>query len=138
MTLRKLLVVDGDEMVLKLLACTLGHDFTVVTTDDPFAVPQMVLFDRPEAVVCEMEMSGLTGGELANLLEGDHRTRGVPIIFLTALVDQSSLRRYGSMIGGRPAIAKNAPVAELVSFVRQACDRPRSRRPVVEAEVCES
>jgi CheY-like chemotaxis protein len=118
----KLLVIDDDPAVLRFLAAHLRQEFEVVTTDDPFAVPRMVQFDRPSAILCDIQMPGLSGSELADLLDSDIATHGVPLIYLTALVQQGPLQRYGSRIGGRPAISKSAPVGELLAFVKRVCD----------------
>jgi two-component system alkaline phosphatase synthesis response regulator PhoP len=116
---RKLLVVDDDKMVLRFLGAGLASHFDVVTTNNPRAVPKICEVERPAVILCDVRMPDLSGPELGSMLRNNPGTRDIPIVFLTAMVEQQPLARYGSVIGGRPAISKSAELPEIISFVEQ-------------------
>jgi CheY-like chemotaxis protein len=114
---RKLLIVDDDRKVLRYLSAALATHFDVITTNDPQAVTSMVAYERPAIILCDVQMPGLGGPQLAALLARDPRTTHVPLVFLTAAVDQEPLERYGGRLGGRPAVSKSAEVAEILALL---------------------
>jgi CheY-like chemotaxis protein len=116
---RKLLVVDDDKMVLRFLGAGLKSHFDVVTTNNPRAVPKICEVEQPVVILCDVRMPDLSGPELGSLLRQNPVTSRIPLVFLTAMVDQQPLARYGSVIGGRPAISKSAELPEIISFVEQ-------------------
>ena len=111
MTRRKLLVVDDDEAVLDWLQAKLGARYELVCTSEPANVLQLARSARPDLILCDLDMPGLDGGDISARLYGDDDTRAIPVLFLSALLQAQR------EIGGRPAISKKAPVADLVARI---------------------
>ena len=49
--------------------------------------------------------------------------RDIPVLFITNLVSPSDLKNTGHQIGGRPAISKQAPLAELAKKIESLTAR---------------
>ncbi len=115
---RKILAVDDDLAVLEYLQAKLGGDYTVVTTHQPAAVLPLARQEQPDLVICDIDMPGTDGGDVAAALAADPATRSIPILYLTAILSEDEARDLGGIVGGRPGISKHAPARELIARVR--------------------
>ena len=122
MAFRKILVVDNDEAVLAFMHAKLGARFGVVGTTDPQKVIALARAEQPDLILCDIEMPGMDGGDLSAAVYGEDDLRDIPVLFLTALVSRDELRAQRDQLGGRPAISKDAPVAELVARIESLID----------------
>jgi len=77
---------------------------------------------RPDVVLLDVMMPGLDGWRVAEELLEDDRTRGIPIIFLTARAEFRD-RARGLDIGGVDYVTKPFNPLELASLVRELLDR---------------
>lgn len=113
----KILVVDDDEAVLEFMRAKLGPRFAIVGTTDPRQVLDLARSERPQLILCDIEMPGLDGGDLSAALYAQDDLRDIPLLFLTGLVSQSEIQAQQGQLGGRAAISKEAPIAELVARI---------------------
>lgn len=116
---RKVILVDDDEDTLRVLARQLRNHFEVVTTDNPRALMAMVRYERPDIVLCDIDMPAMTGAEVVRALASDPTLPAVPVIYVTSLADADEIRRQGGSLGGVPAFAKGEPVTRLVLLIEQ-------------------
>jgi len=113
--MKKILVVDDDETVLEFLRVKLGTRYELVTTTDADEVVNLAHREVPDLIVCDIDMPDVDGGDLSALLYGDDTTRYIPVLFLSALVPHKDTQR--GEVGGRPAISKSAPIADLIARI---------------------
>ncbi|HYD57864.1 MAG TPA: response regulator [Burkholderiales bacterium] len=113
----RILVVDDDEAVLEFMRAKLSARYTILGTTDPQQVLALARSERPQLILCDIEMPGLDGGDLSAALYAQDDLRDIPVLFLTALVSQEDLRAQQGQLGGRAAISKEAPVAELMARI---------------------
>ena len=111
MTRRKILVVDDDEAVLEYLRAKLGARYDLVSTQEPETAMELARRSRPDLILCDIDMPGMDGGDLSAALFGDDEMRDIPVLFLSALLTAEQ------QVGGRHAIAKSAPVEELLARI---------------------
>ena len=77
----------------------------------------MAKAERPDLVLCDIDMPGMGGGDVVAALSSDPQTAGIPVMYLTALVSPEETRDMGGNVGGRPGVAKRAPIAELLQRI---------------------
>src|SRR5690348_9854858 len=106
MTKRKILVVDDDEAVLDYLQAKLGKRYDVVSTNAPDNVLALARRERPDVIVCDVDMPELDGGDVSKALFADDALRAIPVLFLTALATPADLKQLSGQLGGRPAVSK--------------------------------
>ena len=111
MSRRKVLVVDDDEAVLDFLRAKLGARYDLLAVSEAERVVQLARDARPDLILCDIDMPGMDGGDVSAALFADDETRGIPVLFLSALLGAEQ------QVGGRPAIAKSAPLAELIARI---------------------
>lgn len=75
---------------------------------------------RPRAILLDVLMPGISGGEVAELLQEDPATRDIPIIFLTGLLTKAEVRARDGSVGGRRYLAKPAGLEDIETALREA------------------
>jgi CheY-like chemotaxis protein len=108
---RRLLLVDDDDAVLDYLRAKLGARYELVSTESSASVLAMARAERPDLILCDIDMPGMDGGDVSAALYGDQATRDIPMLFLSGLLSQET------EVGGRHAIAKSAPIEQLVAKI---------------------
>lgn len=115
----RILIVDDDPAVTDLLELKLDAVFQVSVTNDPFAVQALARSLQPDAVVCDIDMPGLDGGEVCQRLRDDPLTQRIPVLYLTSMVSAAEVEALDGEVGGRPGVSKSAPVAEIAQRIAE-------------------
>ena len=88
MTQRLVLVVDDDDDVREItcLALEAVGGCAVRDADRGAKALELAASERPDVILLDVMMPGMDGIETANALWDDERTRGIPVVLLTAKV----------------------------------------------------
>ncbi len=116
---KKILLIDDDDAVVTYLVTKLSKLFEVVSTIDPSKAVALAKAELPDVILCDIDMPGMSGGDVAAALDADSQTARIPFIYLTGLVSPEEARDLEGQVGGRPGIAKRAPLAQLVERIDQ-------------------
>lgn len=112
----KVLVVDDVMPNVLLLKVMLSNDkFNVITASNGEQAIELVRSEMPDLILLDVMMPGLTGYDVAQVLQKDPATAEIPIIFLTALNTSEDIVR-GFRMGGSDFISK--PFNKEVLIVR--------------------
>ena len=114
---KKILLVDDDEAVVSYLVVKLAKYYDLISTTDPTQVVAMARDEQPDLILCDIDMPGMSGGDLASALTEDPDTAFIPVLYLTALVSPQETKELQGQVGGRPGISKRAPMAELLARI---------------------
>ena len=114
------LVIDDDEAVAWAIAGRLGRDFRVVGLSDPAQAVDRAREEQPGLILCDINMPGIQGDDVAFALSQDPRTAGVPLIYLTALVGPEDHPDLEGVFGDYPTISKSATTEQLRGIVASA------------------
>jgi len=124
----RIVVVDDDPDVVRAVTAVLEDDgYRVEGARDQREALRAVLDDPPALVVLDVNMPGLDGWELCDILRRQSHTRDVPVLFLTARVDLRD-QITAMQVGGSDYVTKPFRPEELRAKV-EAWVRPRPRRP---------
>ena len=118
------LVVDDDEAVAWAIAGRLGQDFRVVGLTDPAQAVRRACEEKPGVILCDINMPGLQGDEVAFALSQEPRTARIPLIYLTALVTPEEVADLDGVFGDHPTVSKSATTEELRDLVSAALGLP--------------
>jgi CheY-like chemotaxis protein len=119
----KIVVIDDDPAVLALLEVRLRSRYYVVSTSDAHNAVSLVRAELPDAVVCDIDMPGVSGAEISALLLKEPFTAHIPLVYLTNLATADEMADLGEEISGRPCVAKNAPIQKLRDMLDRLCPR---------------
>jgi DNA-binding response OmpR family regulator len=88
------LVADDDEDILELVAFRLERaGYEVITAHDGTEALAAARERLPDLAVLDVMMPGLTGYDVTRELRGDEATRAIPVILLTARVQEADVNR---------------------------------------------
>lgn len=116
---KKILLVDDDDIIVSLLSHRLSGLYEVSATTNPRAALRMAQADTPDLVLCDIDMPGMSGGDLAYALSREAALAKIPILYLTAIVSLDEVHELNGMLGGRPGVSKQAPLPELISRIEE-------------------
>ena len=129
-----LLAVDDDPALLDGVRALLEpHEFRVVTLNDPLRFWQELDAIRPDLVLLDVDMPGVTGLELCRVLRNDPRWATVPVLVLTARRDAASIERIFAA-GADDYLAKPVVGTELLTRVRNRVERLTLHRALAETD----
>jgi CheY-like chemotaxis protein len=115
-----LLVVDDDPAVIDALGARLGREFRVVGVNDPHQAVDAARRERPDVILCDINMPGMQGDEVAFELSQDEHAATIPLIYLTSLVGKRETMQLDGQFGGHLAVSKSANTYELMAAIRGA------------------
>ena len=114
---KRILVVDDDSAVLDFWKAKLAARYDVLTTSSPESVLAMARREKPQLILCDVDMPDVDGGDISSALFADDEVRDIPVLFLTGLVGPAELKRLAGQLGGRAAVSKSEPVEAIVSRI---------------------
>jgi DNA-binding response OmpR family regulator len=119
----RVLVID-DEAPIRLL-CRVNLEaegMTVLEANDGPSGVDKAREELPDVILLDVMMPGLDGWQVAEELLDDERTRGIPIIFLTARAELRD-RARGLDAGGIDYVTKPFNPVELAPLVTDLLER---------------
>ncbi|PWF55648.1 response regulator [Massilia glaciei] len=118
MTKKKILMVDDDHAVTDYLSLKLNKTYDVVVINEPRGVVRMARAERPDLILCDIDMPEMDGGDVSRALSEDPDTRAIPLIYLTSLVSVTEASERNGQLGGRPGMSKHAPIEETLAKIK--------------------
>lgn len=83
--MKRVLVVDDESSIRRLLNVALtGRGFEVLEASDGLQALGVVAAEKPDLVVLDVMMPGMTGHQVHDKLRQDPATKELPILFLSA------------------------------------------------------
>src|ERR1700744_6097989 len=117
------LVIDDEPPIRLLCRVNLeAEGMTVLEAGDGLRGLELARSELPSVILLDVMMPGLDGWQVAEELLDDDRTRGIPIIFLTARAELRD-RARGLDVGGIDYVTKPFNPIELAALVRDLLER---------------
>jgi CheY-like chemotaxis protein len=89
MAQRKILLIDDSEVSLHFTSRVLGRaGFDVRTTNDVHDLQNVLGGWRPDVILTDVDMPGVTGPELCRMLKSSYETAHVPVVLFSAVPSQ--------------------------------------------------
>jgi diguanylate cyclase (GGDEF)-like protein len=123
-----ILVIDDSELIQRLIADILGEEgYEVYSAYSGEEGLEKVARIKPDLIILDIVMSGLTGLEVCRILRADVSNNLTPIIMLTAQVSEDD-KLIGLELGADDYIMKPFNNRELISRVRNTLVRIERNR----------
>ena len=104
-TRKLLLLVDDEAVNLRLLQQILQADYRLLIAKDGARALELATSALPDLILLDVMMPGMTGHEVCERLKASDATRHIPVIFVTALSDETDETR-GFALGAVDYITK--------------------------------
>jgi DNA-binding response OmpR family regulator len=126
MTDPSIFIVDDDPGLIEAVAAVLaGEGYRVSGATDSRSALLAVLADPPDLLVLDVNMPGLNGWELCDIVRRQTTTRDVPVLFLTGRGDVRD-QITALQVGGTDHLKKPFRADELRGKVRALTHKARA------------
>jgi CheY-like chemotaxis protein len=118
----RLLVVDDEEAVAKLIARTVRThfpNFEVSEANDGFRAGTIIATLRPDVVILDLRMPGMDGYEVCRMIKAQEATRHAEVIAMTAFPSTESEKRILDC-GARICLSKPLDLDQLVQEIEKS------------------
>ncbi|WP_224983247.1 hybrid sensor histidine kinase/response regulator [Geomonas agri] len=82
------MIVDDTPANIEILSESLGDDYELFFATSGLDALELIRADKPDLILLDIMMPGMDGFELCRILKGDPSTRDIPIIFVTAMIEE--------------------------------------------------
>lgn len=122
--MRRILIIEDDPDIALSLKYSLEKDggFAVTAVHDGSTGLQEVRREAPDLVLLDLSLPGMDGLDVCRRLTADEATENIPIIIVTARVDESDLVA-GLELGADDYVTKPFSVKEVVARIRAVLRR---------------
>ena len=113
--MKRVVIAEDDPDVAELLRLTLtdGLDVEAVVVANGALVMDSVSARRPDLLILDVELPGLNGLDVFDLLRSDPHWQGVPVLFLTGLPERA--QTANAPIGVHEVLAKPFDIDDLTA-----------------------
>lgn len=131
----KILVVDDEPSIREMVALALSSNgFEFSGAESAEQARQAIKASKPNLILLDWMLPGLSGVEFARHLKEDPSTRDLPIILLTARTDEADKVR-GLGIGADDYITKPFSPIEMIARIKAVLRRAVPGLPITAVEV---
>lgn len=123
----KILLIDDDPAVRQTVDRALSPAYQMMGLADTGRFEEAMSAFQPDLIILDARMPDLDGWEVCRRLRHHKRFDGIPVLFLSALGDEASVRK-GFSVGGDYYLPKPFDIKELTRVVEALIGRPH-RRP---------
>jgi DNA-binding response OmpR family regulator len=116
-SLPRVLIVDDVRTNVQILMAALRHEYRLGVVTSGAAALEYARQHCPDLILLDIMMPEMDGYEVCSRLKADERTRGIPLIFITAL-DETQEKTRGFSLGAVDYITKPFDVAEVKARVQ--------------------
>jgi two-component system phosphate regulon response regulator PhoB len=131
----RILVVDDEKDIVEVLEHVFRREgWRVISAYDGRTAVEAARRERPDLVILDLMLPEIQGMEVLKLLKADERTRGVPVLLLTAKGEEID-RVLGFEFGADDYVTKPFSAREVVLRVRAVLKRSGSVEEAAEARI---
>jgi len=115
---KKIMVVDDEPYIARVIKFKLEQEgYTVISANDGQSGLQKIKEEKPDMVLLDVMMPGLSGYEVCQKIKEDAELAGIPVVILTAK-GQERDREQGLTIGASDYITKPFSPNRLLELVK--------------------
>jgi DNA-binding response OmpR family regulator len=119
---RRILVVDDEIHIVHVVAIKLRNSgYEVLTSNNPKDALGMALNEKPDVLVVDNGMPGMTGLELVEKLRANEETKDIPVVMLSDMGDTFPDVGTIERLGISACLSKPFSPRELLEKVSEAC-----------------
>jgi len=117
---KKILIVDDETDALFILEKELaGRGYSVITADNSNDALSLAKSECPDLIILDLLMPDMNGWVIDAKLKGDLKTKDIPVIFLTCLLQKKDGEEQGRAISDQVFVAKPYSIEGLSAQVER-------------------
>jgi CheY-like chemotaxis protein len=119
---QKILLIDDENDFTELLAANLEEAgyFQVTQVNDPRQALKTARELKPDICIIDLVMPKMDGGDVVNALRNEPELSSIPVIMLTALVEEDAENPAQAQIrGGLPFVSKTSDLQVIINAINE-------------------
>ena len=121
---QRIMVVEDDPNILELVRHSLAREgYRAICFDTGEKLLPAAGIDPPALVILDLMLPGIQGLEVCRLLKQEPKTRGIPIVILTAK-GQDADREEAFVLGAADFLTKPFSPKKLLARINELVDTP--------------
>src|SRR3954470_18392671 len=88
---RRVLIVDDDPVVRRIVLELLNSRYTVITASTGVQLPELLKKHQPDLVILDVMLPWVNGFELCRILKSTAQGHDIPVLFLTGCKEKEDL-----------------------------------------------
>lgn len=113
----KILIIEDNADTRRFLEAMLSKEFEIITAENAVLGIDYARNKMPQLIILDIMLPILSGFDACALLKKDEKTKGIPIIFLSAKNSTSNIT-YGLTAGADDYLAKPFDYKELLARIK--------------------
>ena len=114
---KRVLVVDDEKGVRRLVCQILRHDYTILEAQDGEEAVNMAHSQEPDLIIMDMMMPKMDGLTACRAIKQDQATRGIAVVMLTAIGYDLNRKLAENVAGAAAYLTKPFDTQELLKTV---------------------
>ncbi|MDP4266696.1 MAG: response regulator [Bacteroidota bacterium] len=133
--MRRIVLIEEDLDLLDNISCFLkAKGFDVFTAIDGYFGIQKILHNKPDLVICDVNLTGLSGYNVINTLKQIPSTSNIPFVFLSSKTDTNDIKMC-LQLGADNYIAKPINLNDLYITIEKRIEKFQNIISVSENEI---
>ncbi|MEI8350568.1 MAG: response regulator [Candidatus Omnitrophota bacterium] len=121
---KKILIVDDDAKMLRLLSDILSNEgFEVTTANNGNDGVRLAVEKIPDLIILDVMMPDKDGGQVGRELMENIKTKNIPLIFLSSLITEDDAGETGGKIAGVLYLSKSMNKKEFVKKIKEVLNK---------------
>lgn len=122
---KRILVVDDDvEFLDEMKDMLAAHDFETVSINDSTVVQDVARLVKPDAILLDIKMAGMSGFQVKDRLNQDLETSHIPVIAITGCYNGPERRYLMNVLGVDCCFLKPFVPNELITAIESIITTP--------------
>jgi len=114
---KNLLVVDDTEINIDILLELLSDNYEITVALDGVSALEIVEEEHIDLILLDIMMPDMDGYEVCKKLKSDPKTKDIPVVFITAKIDEDSIEKAYD-VGGIDYVTKPFKPKELLARIK--------------------
>ena len=125
---KRILVVDDEPSFTRLVRLNLEKTGLYEVREENHArqAAATALEFKPDLILLDVVMPGIDGGDVESQIRSQASLKGVPIVFITAVVAKAEVGDAGQVSGGNLFLAKPITLKALMEAIEKNLAKPPS------------
>ena len=118
---KKILIIDDDRDFSKLVKMNLEEtgNYEVRTEDKGEVGVSSVIVFKPDIILLDVVMGDIDGSDVAKQIKNTELGKDIPIIYVTAIINEEEEGKLMGFLGGHPFLAKPVATAKLIECIEK-------------------
>lgn len=116
---KKILLIDDEEDFCFLVKLNLEKTgkYDVLTTTSGYKGLVLAANEEPDMILLDIIMPEISGGQVAEQLLENPKTKDIPVLFVTAIASRREVQSQEGIVGGKQFIAKPVTPEEIMAKI---------------------